>query len=63
MNGMEMLISAMGIDPKQIASDFTVLKDQVILTLKSIEDKLGAIETRLEAIENAGRNSSGKSDS
>ena len=62
MNGMEMLFSAMGIDPAKIAADFSVLKDQVILTLKSIESKLEAIETRLELIENAGRNSSGKSE-
>lgn len=43
MNGMEMLFSAMGIDPKKIADDFSMLKDQVILTLKEIESKMDAI--------------------
>ena len=62
MNGMEMLISAMGIDPKQIASDFGTLKDQVILTLKSIDGKLAQMqesqtrqEKMLEELTNAGR--------
>ena len=66
MNGMEMLISAMGIDPKQIASDFGTLKDQVILTLKSIDGKLAQVqqsqvrqEKMLEVLTNGGSNQSG----
>jgi len=48
--GIEMMMKAAGIDITKVMTDFTTLKDGVIKTLQSIEEKLEHIEKRQEEI-------------
>lgn len=44
MNGMQMLLGQLGIDPKKITEDFTALSTGVQKTLGKIEERLDGIE-------------------
>lgn len=44
MNGMQMLLGQLGIDPKKITDDFTALSTGVQTTLGKIEQRLEGIE-------------------
>ena len=50
MNGMEMLLKQLGIDPGKIVADFTSLKDGVTETLKAIDARLTRMEIQQQEI-------------
>lgn len=50
MNGMQMLLQSLGIEPQKIMADFTALSEGVQKTLGTIEQRLTAIEERQQTI-------------
>jgi hypothetical protein len=56
MNGIEILMKQMGIDPKKMAADFELLKKNIVGKLETIDSTMARIEAqgaRIEAKVNA----------